>query len=379
MTNVCPTNEDDSIDDDRDGWSPFAGIEVDLFAVDSAANNDDGTTKHSPQRRPDWGIPTFHEQCNGHNTFVLHRVDERGAKKITATTQAEAELPLPQDSVGLDGCCCDGMRLRRHPRKDSVSVLLEHRRNSTGSDLWEAALVLAHALERPIPLCSIDNSNFSVINATASTPAKTLWENAETVLELGSGTGALGLFAAHVLGARAVLLTDLPANLDLLRTNRNRNISSSVSVRRSDDNYYNTNEKCDYNCETNNCPSPDGVVVDVMALDWTDRSLPDMAMVEWKRTHAPNGIDLILGSDLFLPFAPHLLDPLAQTIRDLLWALGHATSCAMVAYEERFDCSDFFSCCSTYGLVVEQIPDDWLHPDFQDPGRIHVLQIRMQI
>jgi hypothetical protein len=160
----------------------------------------------------------------------------------------------------------------------------------------------------------------------------------------------LGLYAAHVLGARNVALTDLPPNLDLLRANRDRNASSRSGAAAA-------------------------AVVDVFALDWTDTTLP-LPLAAWQHGVAPCGVDLILGSDLFLPFAPHLLDPLARTIRDLLHQLGHADSQAVLAYEERFDCSEFDVHAQMYGLVVERLDNDWLHPVYRDPGRIHVLRMR---
>jgi Lysine methyltransferase len=279
--------------------NPFAALsaEDDLFTDDAASL----TVRRPP--RPDWGIPSFEDQCNGVNTFTLNRSDEQG-------------LPVAGQSV---------------------TVNLEHRRHSTGSDLWEAALVLAHALDRPVP----------EHGATAPTTT-TLFRDAHTVIELGSGTGALGLYIAHVLEARAVALTDLAPNLELLRANRDFNDTASSS----------------------------SCCVEVIALDWTDNTLSEQ-LVTWKQREAAHGVDLIVGSDLFLPFAPHLLKPLARTIRDLLHQLGHAGTHAVLAYEERFDCSAFYTYAKGYGLEVERIDDDWLHPCYRDPGRIYVLRIRM--
>lgn len=74
--------------------------------------------------------------------------------------------------------------------------------------VWDASLLLAKYLER-----------------LASKSTESLFANA-TAIELGSGTGFLGLWLA-AMGAR-VLLTDLPANLDLMRRNLKLNSTSIV-------------------------------------------------------------------------------------------------------------------------------------------------------
>jgi len=56
------------------------------------------------------------------------------------------------------------------------------------------------------------------------------WLENKHVLELGSGTGLLGLVAAR-LGAASVTLTDLPSELDLLRANVARNDAASSPTR----------------------------------------------------------------------------------------------------------------------------------------------------
>jgi hypothetical protein len=204
---------------------------------------------------------------------------------------------------------------------------------------------LAHALDRS-PTLGDDS------RGTGGTGG-TLWNNAQTVIELGSGTGALGLYAAHVLGACAVLLTDLAPNLELLRSNRDLNRLQIV-----------------HGGTEMSCPT-----VDVVALDWTDTSLPSELM-DWKKRYAPYGVDVILGSDLFLPYAADLLDPLARTLRDLFQSIGHSDTVAILAYEERFDCTAFFEWATHYGLCTEPIDNALLHPVYSDAGRIHVLKIR---
>ena len=51
---------------------------------------------------------------------------------------------------------------------------------------------------------------------------------------------------------------------------------------------------------------------------------------------------------------------------------------AILVYEERFDCSDFYTAAHHQGLEVTQIDNALLHPKYQDPDRIHVLQITLR-
>ena len=46
---------------------------------------------------------------------------------------------------------------------------------------------------------------------------------------------------------------------------------------------------------------------------------------------------------------------------------------AVICYGERFDCSQYFEAAEGAGLQVRHVPSDSLHPDYQDPGRIHFL------
>ena len=76
-----------------------------------------------------------------------------------------------------------------------------------GSELWPAAPALVRVLERPEWRARLQSS-------------------ASPVVELGAGTGAVGL-AASVLGAGAVLVTDLPSVLPTLRQLRWAGISTA--------------------------------------------------------------------------------------------------------------------------------------------------------
>lgn len=282
--------------------NPFLSLDVNALVEDAVA---------IPSRRSNvkparnWGIPTFSDQID---------------RKITTYRLC-----------------------------DSVTVHLEHRLHSTGSDLWDSSLVMAHAIRNWIP-------------------DMTGWH----VLELGSGTGAVGLYCSKALGAH-VVLTDLNDNLALLDRNRAENgLELDVDIH-------------------------------IAALDWTADVLPEVV------TRGGQGVDLILGSDLckcrkertasfffgtfiqffshsnsilaVLPFAPNLLDPLAKTLHSIMLLRADKPDLpptkAFLVYEERFDCSDFFRAASTYGMLVAKVDRMLLHPRYQDPDRIHVLEVSL--
>ena len=85
--------------------------------------------------------------------------------------------------------------------------------------------------------------------------------------------------------------------------------------------------------------------------------------------------NVILACDVFLPFAPELMGPLCDTIREILVPEG----VAFVAYERRFDASSVFRLCASRGLSCEVVPDAHLHHVYQDPGKLFVLEMRRTV
>ena len=283
------------------------------------------SAQKSKVHRRNWGIPDFEDQCNGISIFTLYPVNDEGE---------------PQNS-----------------ENGQVKVNLEHRLHSTGSDLWDAALVLAHALERPGIIQSQSDCRLPVALVSDNFASKMLLQDT-LIVELGSGTGAVGLFCHKCLGAQHVILTDLEPNLDLIRSNQRENCIPDESV-------------------------------SILTLDWCDKTLPSVLQNEITARSKNCDQVLIIGSDLFLPFAPNLLQPLARTIRDLLLVAATqqlsespqfstaVRSEALICYEERFDCSPFFDHARTYGLVIERLDPSLFHPIYRDPELIHILRCRL--
>ena len=256
--------------------------------------------------RRDWGIPTFQDQMDRNiSTYSF----------VAPTTTGDDD--------------------DEREKIDSLTVHLEHRANSTGSDLWDAALVLCHSINRPgVLFDEKPPPSPNCCNDSASS-AKVEWSKS-SFLELGSGTGAVGMYVCKFLKAQQVILTDLSENLPLIQRNIQENNLQDHT--------------------------------EVAALDWTQwDNLPDAVISTTTK------IDFIMGSDLFLPYATFLLEPLARVLSKLLQI--HKGSIAVICYEERFDPTAFFVESEKLDLSVSRVADDYLHPFYQDPGRIHMLRI----
>ncbi|KAF9574276.1 Methyltransferase-like protein 21D [Mortierella alpina] len=92
-------------------------------------------------------------------------------------------------------------------------------RGGVGSTIWDAAIVLAKYLEK----CDL-------LTSAATQSSRTL-----NVLELGAGTGIVGLAAARILsfkGAKAnIVLTDKENCMPLLQRNIEKNTSNGIEVK----------------------------------------------------------------------------------------------------------------------------------------------------
>lgn len=167
-----------------------------------------------------------------------------------------------------------------------------------GSEVWPAARSLVRLLERDEWQARL--------------------RSAETVVELGSGTGAVGL-AASVLGARHVLLTDLPSLLPTLQ----------------------------HNCSANHLAD----TVQCAALPWIS------SLSELPSSLAPSGSDLVLGSDLLNPvYGDEHAERLAVTVAALLARSPPARQpVALLAQVKRGKGvaeRQFFAACRRVGLHV---------------------------
>ena len=144
-----------------------------------------------------------------------------------------------------------------------------------------------------------------------------------TVVEVGAGTGLLGL-AAACAGASAVIVTDLAANVPRMAANIEANAAAIEAV---------------------------GATVEARALPWGDA---DAAFEV-----APEGCDLVLGADLC--YNPDLFDPLLETIHELV--IVRDARC-FIAVEQRWEgVNDAWAAALARSCLEERVQFELPCPD----------------
>ena len=188
---------------------------------------------------------------------------------------------------------------------ETRTVKLDQRyEGDTGVVVWDAAIVLAKYLE----------SNTDMVRD-------------KEVVELGSGTGAVGL-CAGVLGAKQVILTDREELVEFL----SHNIELNTEVTR----------------------------VSALALEWGNNANIETVMNMVTR------VDLVLVSDCV--FYEESLDDLVDTMR----LLSDKQTRILLTYEERdsqikHDVMKLFFEKMKSHFTWKRIPHEEHHPDYQSP------------
>ena len=188
---------------------------------------------------------------------------------------------------------------------ETRTVKLDQRyEGDTGVVVWDAAIVLAKYLE----------SNTDMVRD-------------KEVVELGSGTGAVGL-CAGVLGAKQVILTDREELVEFL----SHNIELNTEVTR----------------------------VSALALEWGNNANIETVMNMVTR------VDLVLVSDCV--FYEESLDDLVETMQ----LLSDKQTRILLTYEERdsqikHDVMKLFFEKMKSHFTWKRIPHEEHHPDYQSP------------
>jgi predicted nicotinamide N-methyase len=242
-------------------------------------------------------------------------------------------IPLDPEPVTLSGDAGDGFTINQVEAyiglSDEYVELTLHEPALTGDDLglktWASSYLLAKRMA-------------TLRNTLPVMPP------GEMVLELGSGTGLVGLAAACILG-RHTILTDLPEIVD----NLNRNSQANALTL-----------------------SSHGGHTDTAVLDW---SRPETFLLEGKHTGEAHMFPLILAADpIYSSDHPRLL---AQAVEYHLSQSPHARVVVEMPLRDAYvaERDDFRSRMSKIGLVVvetgEEIGyDDWSTGDEDEPSEV---------
>ena len=223
------------------------------------------------------------------------------ARSLMQTMFTGMQAPLSR-TVAL----VDGLSVRLDQSCD-LHRTAANQHDPTGGVIWRCGLALCAHLADAKRACDVGSH----------VPSRGPWPGSEwdvtgkRVLELGSGTGVVGL-AAAVLGAASVCLTDLPSQMELLQRNvaLNRDVLNQDMLNR---------DALGYTC----CD------VSVAALPWDDGwqlEQPEVA----RRARAAE-YDCILASDCV--YGSSSASAFASVVLSLLRA--NAATQLLLAYEER--------------------------------------------
>lgn len=204
-------------------------------------------------------------------------------------------------------------------------VLIGEKNNTglgTGLTIWDGSTVLAKYLEHQ---------------------AIALELSRQTVLELGAGTGVVGL-AASAAGARFVYLSDLHYTLH----NTEENIRRNAGVLRGP--------------------------VEAFELDWFKPRLPPPCA---RQDGNEGSVSLVLGADIV--WISELIPPLVKTLAYLCRAIVPSPT-VLIAHQTRSRAGDalFFSSLRETGFVIEAVPREEHHPRFRD-NDIAIIRLRMRV
>jgi hypothetical protein len=205
--------------------------------------------------------------------------------------------------------------------------------NVAGNVVWDAALCLINYLDHNISeqYHYLSSLTFIQIDQSINSELLTLFADlitARRVIELGAGTGAVGI-AAAALGASSITLTDLDHLQGLITANIARN---NLSARAS-----------------------------AATLCWGQPISSQFPTPPF---------DTILASDVI--YEQECIDPLISTLR----ALSGPCTLIFLSYEHRpklpFPEDRFVAA----GFQIQQIPYHKLHPEWRSPD-IHICKIQL--
>eukprot|EP01083_Nonionella_stella_P014693 41235_1 len=213
---------------------------------------------------------------------------------------------------------------------------LNQQHGDTGNNLWDTSVLLVKCLEH------------NTFNNNDDKWSKILNVSNKNVLELGTGTGFVGLGAIHC-NANHVWLTDLEYCI--------QNIALNVDKNKLIWDHRNTENK---QCEENMNPNP-FEKVNVFELDWfnVEKSLLKFNKIK------KNSVDMIIGSDVI--WIKELVPMLVNTLQYLYEnVLNKEHGVIIIGEQIRSNMVSelFWSLIKSKGFYRYQIPRKLYHPKF---------------
>lgn len=161
-----------------------------------------------------------------------------------------------------------------------------------------------------------------------------LFHESSRVLELGSGHGLVSILISKVFRCKDIVVSDLPAYLDMLRGN--------LALNRCTGSGYDASNLVDTQVISK---------VEVEALDWTKVDPSDTSQTKY---------DVILALECV--YKEELYKPLIDT----LLAKGHQKTIAILGITRQFASESFFTLLRARGFRYKKIPQSTMQHVFDD-------------
>lgn len=201
------------------------------------------------------------------------------------------------------------------PNYGGRSLRLNKAEGILGGKIWPSAWILCQVLGEMAKRNSSRQANFS------------------NCVELGAGTGVVGLYASLTLKIPSTILTDHRPPLAAAMTSVAYNVDGTLEDETTNQKSDRLLHLLDENIALNEDLYNDGglLLPSVMELDWNNRNHRQAVVAA-----SPSGFELVLASDVTYSSALH--QPLAETIACLLAANNRSNNnnaCCLIAHEQR--------------------------------------------
>ena len=285
------------------------------------------------------------------STCCRLRITMKNAKPITSlesshdddnstSSKSHELLALPwrefSSSIDLDG--------KLVLKEGKYSIAINEVSNSglgTGTNIWDGAIALTKFFEfHDLGEEDSGNKNPTTMNneidsTSLSPPNKAYSVRGKRILELGAGTGLVGIAAHVVFGAKEVILTDLEYSLGNLRENLKANDCRLASISEN----------------TISSSSSQACTIDAMVLDWFDLETCDEVLRKRSSmtTTSPTATnesastnnhkvdewipDIVLAADVV--WVESLVRPLVQTLHRICTKSLSSPPLILLSYQRR--------------------------------------------